>query len=67
MMSTTTKGNLDQNKGRVQVDNLEQQERELKNHEAESIKGGGAAMGGVDMRKGLTTASGRSKGEEIPT
>jgi hypothetical protein len=47
MMSKTKEGNLDENKSRVQVDNLEQQERKLKNHEAESVKGGGGPSGGV--------------------
>ena len=42
---------------RVQVDNLPQQAKELKDHEAEKIKGGGGLPGGV-------VAS--HVGEEIP-
>lgn len=57
-MTKTKEGNLDENKSRVQVDNLEQQERELKNHEAESVKGGGGVSGGV-LRTNI--------GEEIPS
>ena len=34
---------------RVKVGKLQQQEKELKNHEAESVKGGGGARAGVDM------------------
>ena len=52
---------------RVQVSNLEQRERELKNHEAETVKGGGGAAGGIVMRNDLNRATNRSKGEEIPS
>jgi len=57
-MITTNRGNSDDKKNRVQVGKLSQPDKELKNHEAESVKGGGGAMGGVDYRK---------VGEEIPT
>ena len=43
--STTTKPAAKQN--RVQVDNLPQEEKELKNQEAEKVKGGGGLSGGV--------------------
>jgi len=42
--------------GRIQVGNLPQQEKELKEREAERIKGGGGASGGVNV----------VSGEEIP-
>ena len=57
-MSKPKEGNLNESKSRVQVDNLEQQERELKNHEAESVKGGGGVSGGVNHH---------NIGEEIPS
>ena len=67
-MSTTTNGsNSNDNKKRVQVGNLDQPEKELKNHEAESVKGGGGAMGGVDYRRGSISSVGRPIGEEIPS
>ena len=44
-------------KARVQVGNLAQQEKELKDREAENIKGGGGLSGGV-LRTHI--------GEEIP-
>jgi hypothetical protein len=34
---------------RVKVSRLQQQEKELKNDEAERVKGGGGARAGVDM------------------
>jgi len=43
--STTKKRAAKQN--RVQVDNLRQQEKELKDREAENVKGGGGLPGGV--------------------
>ena len=43
--STTKKRAAKQN--RVQVDNLPQQEKELKDQEAENVKGGGGVPGGV--------------------
>jgi hypothetical protein len=42
---------------RVQVGKLAPQEKELKDQEAENIKGGGGVSGGVVLR---------SQGEEIP-
>jgi hypothetical protein len=48
---------------RVQVSNLPQQEKELKDKEAENVKGGGGLAGGVLAGGG----SGASHiGEEIP-
>jgi len=49
MKSTTKRNNSNQTKNRVKVGKLQQQEKELKNHEAESVKGGGGARAGVDM------------------
>ena len=64
-MSKTKPQNTRNN--RVEVGNLNQQERDLKNHEAESVKGGGGAMGGVDYRRGgLSSLAERTTiGEEI--
>ena len=45
------------NTNRVQVGNLPQQEKELKDQEAEKVKGGGGLSGGVIQPPG---------GEEIP-
>jgi len=45
------------NTDRVQVGNLPQKERELKDQDAENIKGGGGLSGGVIQPPG---------GEEIP-
>jgi|KBSMisStaDraftv2_1062788.scaffolds.fasta_scaffold242333_4 hypothetical protein len=45
------------NADRVQVGNLPQKERELKDQDAENIKGGGGLSGGVIQPPG---------GEEIP-
>ena len=42
---------------RVEIGNLPQEEKELKNNEAENIKGGGGLSGGVIQPPG---------GEEIP-
>ncbi|HET6861408.1 MAG TPA: hypothetical protein VFH91_00130 [Pyrinomonadaceae bacterium] len=58
-MSKTKEQKSDDNKRRVQVGDLQQQERELKSHEAENVKGGGGAAGGVVMRTTI--------GEEIPS
>ncbi len=68
-MMTRTKGHKSrEKKSRVQVGNLQQQEKELKNHEAKSVKGGGGARGGVDMRQGSNCAVERTTiGEEIPS
>ena len=66
-MSKTKAQNI-RNKSRVEVRNLQRQERELKNPEAEGVKGGGGAMGGVDRSKGLSRAEQRiTIGEEIPS
>lgn len=43
--STTTKPAVKQN--RMQVGNLPQKERDLKDQEAENVKGGGGSPGGV--------------------
>lgn len=56
-MSETKAQKTEENKVRVQVDNLPQKEHELKDREAQNIKGGGGAYGGV-LRSGI--------GEEIP-
>jgi len=50
-MSNSTQQNTESKTSRVQVGNLPQQEKELKDQEAEKVKGGGGA---------------RSSGEEIP-
>jgi len=54
-----TKEHNTRNKNRVQVGKLQRQDRELKNHEAENIKGGGGARGVVTARTTI--------GEEIPS
>ncbi len=46
-----------ENTGRVQVGTLPQKDKELKEKEAESVKGGGGLSGGVILPPG---------GEEIP-
>ena len=46
-MSNTTEQEPEAKTGRVQVGNLPQQEKELKDQEAEDIKGGGGLGGGV--------------------
>jgi hypothetical protein len=51
-------------KGRARVGNLPQQEKELKDREAENIKGGGGAPGGVVNNRGESQV--RHIGEEIP-
>jgi hypothetical protein len=58
-MSKTKERNLDENQRRVQVGKLEQQEKELKDRQAENVKGGGGAAGGV--------VGSRNIGEEIPS
>ena len=63
-MSTGTKGANSDAKNRVQVGNLQQPEKELKHHEAESVKGGGGAKGGVVE---LNSAVKHNIGEEIPS
>ena len=51
-MNNSTQQNTEAKTGRVQVDNLPQQERELKDQEAEKVKGGYGPY--------------NSSGEEIP-
>ena len=46
-MSNSTQQNTAEKTNRVQVGNLPQQEKELKDQEAENIKGGGGINGGV--------------------
>jgi hypothetical protein len=46
-MSNSTQQNTEAKVSRVQVDNLPQQEKELKDQEAENVKGGGGLSGGV--------------------
>ncbi len=59
-MSKPKEQKLEDNKGRVRVGNLPQQEEELKEREAANIKGGGGLSGGVVSR-------GESHiGDEIP-
>lgn len=48
-------------KGRVSVGNLSQPEKELKEREAQNVKGGGGLSGGVVFRGGSVKI-----GEEIP-
>jgi hypothetical protein len=55
-MNNSTDEKPDAQTSRVQVGNLPQQEKELKDREAENVKGGGGASG--------TTAT--HIGEEIP-
>ena len=56
-MSASKIKNSATNADRVQVGNLPQKERELKDQDAENIKGGGGLSGGVIQPPG---------GEEIP-
>jgi hypothetical protein len=56
-MSNSTQQNTEAKAGRVQVGNLPQQEKELKDKEAENVKGGGGVTGGVIKK---------FAGEEIP-
>jgi hypothetical protein len=55
-MSKSTEQKPEARTSRVQVADLTQQEKELKNREAETVKGGGGVSGGVL----------RQAGEEIP-
>ena len=63
-MSKPKEQKPEDNKGRVRVGNLPQQEEELKEREAENIKGGGGAPGGVVNNRGEYQLS--HIGEEIP-
>jgi hypothetical protein len=56
-MSNSTQQNTEAKMSRVRVDDLPQQEKELKDQEAEKVKGGGGVSGGV-LRSHI--------GEEIP-
>ena len=56
-MSSSTDVKSESKTNRVQVGNLKQQDKELKNQEAADVKGGGGVSGGV-----LATHI----GEEIP-
>ena len=57
IMSNSTGQKPEAKTNRVQVGKLVPQEKELKDQEAENIKGGGGVSGGVVLR---------SQGEEIP-
>ena len=56
-MSKATEQNTEARAGRVQVGKLPQQEKDLRDREAEKVKGGGGLSGGVVLPPG---------GEEIP-
>jgi hypothetical protein len=56
-MNNSTGQKSEARTSRIQVGNLPQQQRELKDQEAEEVKGGGGSPGGVLPR---------SAGEEIP-
>jgi hypothetical protein len=47
IMSNSTEQKPEAKTSRVQVGNLPQQEKELKDQEAENVKGGGGLSGGV--------------------
>jgi len=63
IMSKPKEQKPEDNKGRVRVGNLPQQEEELKEREAENIKGGGGLSGGVVARGEYQLSH---IGEEIP-
>jgi len=46
-MSNSTEQKPEEKTSRVQIGNLPQQQRELKDQEAEKVKGGGGLPGGV--------------------
>ena len=56
-MSKPRTDNSGNKKSRIKVGKLQRQEKELKNHEAESVKGGndGGAKAGVDLRQRSNT------------
>jgi hypothetical protein len=56
-MSNSEQKNTEAQTGRVQIGNLQQQEKQLNEKEAESVKGGGGLHGGVVLIHA---------GEEIP-
>jgi hypothetical protein len=64
IMSRPKEQKPEDKKGRTQVGNLPQQEKELKEREAEKIKGGGGLSGGVVLRGENQLTS--HIGEEIP-
>ena len=57
MMSTPKKQKPEDKKGRVRVDNVPRQEKELKAGEAATIKGGGGVSGGVVLKGGLRSCT----------
>ena len=57
-MKNSTKQTTDAKTNRVQVGNLPRQDKELKDKEAENVKGGGGLSGGVIRTSHI--------GEEIP-
>ena len=68
-MSNSTQQKSEPKTNRVQIDNLIEQEQELKEKEAENVKGGGGLSGGVvGGGGGLSGGVLRSNqiGEEIP-
>jgi hypothetical protein len=65
IMSTPKEQKREDKKDRARVGNLPQQEKELKEREAENIKGGGGAAGGVVNRGENPLTS--HIGEEIPS
>jgi hypothetical protein len=68
MSKTKNRDNSSEKTSRLQVGKLQPKDRELKNHEADRIKGGGAAMGGVDPWDGTIRRAERNTiGEEIPS
>ena len=54
-MSKQTKQKSSNETARVNVGRLAQQDKELKNAEAENIRGGGGASGGVIEKSGETS------------
>ena len=64
-MSRPKEQKREDKKDRARVGNLPQQEKKLKEPEAENIKGGGGASGGVVNRGENPLTS--HKGEEIPS
>jgi hypothetical protein len=58
VMSNSTEQKPEAKTSRVQVGNLPQKEKELKDQEAENVKGGGGLSGGVVFPSHI--------GEEIP-
>lgn len=67
-MSKGNETKTEEQKGRARVGNLPQDEKELKDREAQNIKGGGGAGGGVlgDRHIGEEIPQLAHIGEEIP-